>query len=54
MKDDVDELEDREEDSEKTDPASEPLLAEESDSWERCWVRGSVCGSTIGEIGDGN
>jgi len=54
VKDDVDEFDEVEEASEKTEPASEPLLAEESDSWERCWVRGSVWGKASGEMGDGS
>jgi len=54
VKEDVDEFDEVDDASEKTDPASEPLLAEESDSWERCWVSGSVCGRTIGEMGAAN
>jgi len=34
-KDEVDEFEDADEASEKTEPASDPLLADEFDSWER-------------------
>lgn len=53
-KEDVDEAEEADEMSENTDPLSEPLLADESESWERRCVRGSGCGRTIGDTGAAN
>ena len=36
MNEEVEEFDEVEEASEKTEPASEPLLADESDSWDSC------------------
>jgi hypothetical protein len=50
-KEEVDEFEDAEDASEKTEPESEPLL-EESESWDRRWK--CSWGTIMGDTGDGS
>lgn len=53
-KDDVEDADDGEEVSEKTELASDPLLAEESESWDRCRLGDSTWGRIIGDTGAGS